>query len=93
MVKPEMPEWERADGEEGLLLVRGPGVFQGYWGNPEATAEAFHGDYLITGAHAPRRLACACFLGTRGEALRNAVLQATSESGYQRERAWRGSSC
>lgn len=45
-----MLDWERADGEEGLLLVRGPGVFKGYWQDPETTAETFHGDYLVTGA-------------------------------------------
>lgn len=36
-------------GEVGELLVRGPGVFQGYYKKPEATAAAFHGDWFRTG--------------------------------------------
>lgn len=39
-----------ADGEEGQLLVRGPGVFREYWGRPEATRETFTDDgWLKTG--------------------------------------------
>ncbi|MDO4527769.1 MAG: class I adenylate-forming enzyme family protein [bacterium] len=33
----------------GELHVRGPMTFQGYWGNPEATAEAYDGKWLKTG--------------------------------------------
>jgi amino acid adenylation domain-containing protein len=29
------------DEEEGLLLIAGPGVFQGYWGRPDLDASAF----------------------------------------------------
>lgn len=36
-------------GEAGELLVRGPGILQGYYGKPEATAAAFHGDWFRTG--------------------------------------------
>ena len=32
------------DGEEGEILVQGPGVMPEYWRNPEATAQAFHDD-------------------------------------------------
>jgi len=31
-------------GDQGEVLLRGPNVFSGYWGNPAATAEAFDGD-------------------------------------------------
>ncbi len=34
---------------EGELELRGPSRSDGYWGNPEATAEAFMGDWYRTG--------------------------------------------
>jgi len=38
------------DGEIGVLEVKGPNVFKGYWRNPEKTAEEFRPDgYFITG--------------------------------------------
>nr|WP_255622537.1 AMP-binding protein [Tessaracoccus sp. OS52] len=41
---------EHLDGEaEGELLVRGPGVFAGYLGDPEATAARMAGEWLRTG--------------------------------------------
>ena len=42
------------DGEVGELLVRGPSMMAGYWRNPEATDEAFHGDWYRTGDLARR---------------------------------------
>jgi fatty-acyl-CoA synthase len=39
---------------EGELLVRGPNVFPGYWRNDDATAGAFHDDWLLTGDVAER---------------------------------------
>lgn len=33
----------------GELLIRGPNVVKGYWGKPEATAEAFAGGWLHSG--------------------------------------------
>ena len=42
---------EVADGQEGNIGVLRPDpvMFLGYWNNPEATAEKFVGDYLLTG--------------------------------------------
>ncbi|WP_150306743.1 long-chain-fatty-acid--CoA ligase [Planctomonas psychrotolerans] len=38
VVDPEDPSTERAVGEEGELLIRGPQVFSGYWRKPDETA-------------------------------------------------------
>lgn len=40
---------EVPDGEPGELFSCGPYCFDGYWNLPEATAEAFRGDYLSVG--------------------------------------------
>jgi malonyl-CoA/methylmalonyl-CoA synthetase len=37
------------EGQPGEIQVRGPGVFREYWGQPEATREAFTGDWFKTG--------------------------------------------
>lgn len=38
------------DGEVGMIEIRGPNVFKGYWGMPEKTAEEFRGDgFFISG--------------------------------------------
>lgn len=36
-------------GEIGELVVRGPGIFHGYYGNLEATRQAFFGEWFRTG--------------------------------------------
>ena len=37
------------DGEIGVIEVKGPNVFQGYWRMPEKTASEFHDGFFITG--------------------------------------------
>ncbi len=46
---------EVASGETGELAMRGPTVFSGYWGAPDATAQAFRGGWYHTGDMFRRR--------------------------------------
>ncbi len=50
VVDPDDPTVDRATGEPGELLVRGPQVFQGYWKQPDETARTLlEGGWLRTG--------------------------------------------
>ncbi|SDO68958.1 long-chain acyl-CoA synthetase [Nakamurella panacisegetis] len=50
VVDPKNPEHDRAPGEPGELLLRGPQVFSGYWQRPDDTVAAFApGGWLRTG--------------------------------------------
>lgn len=36
-------------GEEGLILIKGPNIMQGYYRSPDLTKQAFHNGFYITG--------------------------------------------
>jgi acyl-[acyl-carrier-protein]-phospholipid O-acyltransferase / long-chain-fatty-acid--[acyl-carrier-protein] ligase len=40
---------ELPEGEEGLILIKGPSVMEGYYKSPELTKQAFHDGFYITG--------------------------------------------
>jgi long-chain acyl-CoA synthetase len=44
VVDPDNPDEDRAFGEEGELLARGPQVFSGYWRKADETQKVFAGD-------------------------------------------------
>ncbi|MBR0873274.1 AMP-binding protein [Bradyrhizobium tropiciagri] len=43
------PAWETAVLEDGEMIVRGPGLFTGYWNKPEETKSALRDGWLYTG--------------------------------------------
>src|SRR3989440_4334120 len=49
IVKLDDPGAEVPRGERGEIAVKGPQVMKGYWQRPQATAEAFHDGYFLTG--------------------------------------------
>lgn len=48
VVDPETYE-DVPDGQQGLLLAKGPGVMKGYYNNPQGTQKAFRDGWFDTG--------------------------------------------
>ncbi|MFH1351092.1 MAG: long-chain fatty acid--CoA ligase [Pseudomonadota bacterium] len=48
-VGPPLPGVEVKIAEDGEILVKSPGVFKGYYGNPEATSETIRDGWLYSG--------------------------------------------
>ncbi len=48
IVDPETHK-EVPEGKEGLILIKGPTIMEGYYKSPELTRQAFHDGYYITG--------------------------------------------
>jgi len=44
-----LPGVEIKIGPDGEVLARGPNIMKGYWRNPQASAEALHDGWLLTG--------------------------------------------
>lgn len=49
IVDPENPAREMPPGEPGEIALEGPMIFAGYWNQPTASAQAFHGGFFLTG--------------------------------------------
>jgi long-chain acyl-CoA synthetase len=63
-----IPNVELRLGDDGELLVRGPGVMKGYYGDPDATARAIVDGWLHTGDIATIRPdACVCIVDRKNE--------------------------
>lgn len=48
-VGPALPGTSIRIAEDGEILIKGDGVFRGYWKNPQATADTFDGEWFRSG--------------------------------------------
>jgi acyl-CoA synthetase (AMP-forming)/AMP-acid ligase II len=74
---------EAAPGETGEILVRGPGVFSGYWNRPAESAHASRGGWHHTGDLG--RLDAQGFLWFEGRAPEKALIKSGGENIYPAE--------
>jgi long-chain acyl-CoA synthetase len=49
LINPEPGSWDDAEGDVGEIAIKGPNIMKGYYGRPDATADAIHDGWFRSG--------------------------------------------